>query len=135
MRECNTTYLNEHSHKILMCFVNLYTFFDKKLLYEKLVLGQPNGLETFSTQATGVKKLFRFSFVFLSQFCRCSNQVKKKDMFRKESLTYKQKLYRIRKLQVSVIFHLVAKSAVKTKLKSVVICFQLPHFVFFSSIS
>ena len=38
----------------------LHTFFHKKLIYEKLVLGQP---ETFGTQASKVKKLLVFFFI------------------------------------------------------------------------
>ena len=48
-----------------------------------------------------------------------------KDIFRKESLTYK-----ISNLQFSVIFHLVAKCAVKTN-SSIIICFQLSNSVFY----
>ena len=43
-----------------------YTFF-KKGSYKKLVLGQPNGYETFSTRAMEVKKLIIFSLIFLLQ--------------------------------------------------------------------
>ena len=39
--------------------------FNKKFLLVKLVLGQPNALETFSTQAIEAKKLIFFSFTFL----------------------------------------------------------------------
>ena len=46
----------------------LDTLFIRKVqfLYEKLVLGQPNGLQTFSTQAMEViKKLTIFSIFFI----------------------------------------------------------------------
>ena len=42
-----------------------YTLFSyKKLICKKLVLGRPNRYETFSTQATEVKKLIIFLFSF-----------------------------------------------------------------------
>ena len=44
-----------------------YTLYLKPL-YKKLLLGQPNGSETFGPQVTEVKKLITFSFVFLLQF-------------------------------------------------------------------
>ena len=42
--------------------------FLKKLIYKKLVLGQLNGQEMFSTPAMDVKKLKIISFIFLLQF-------------------------------------------------------------------
>ena len=62
---------------------SLYTLFCyKQLLCKKLVLGQPNRLETFSTQATEVKKLKIFSFVFLITILRVQQlSVKKTCIF------------------------------------------------------
>ena len=55
------------------------------LFYKKVVLGRPNCQETFSTQATNVKKLLGFFFHF--QYHNFEDTVINfdKDMFRKES--------------------------------------------------
>ena len=52
-------------------FINVnfrYPLTNTHFLNKKIVLGQPNGKETFSSQATEVKKLIFFSFIFLLQF-------------------------------------------------------------------
>ena len=66
-----------------------HTFSKNRLFSKKLVLGQPNGWETFSTQATEVKKLILF---FLSySYYNFEETVTnfEKDMFGKVSLTSK----------------------------------------------
>ena len=66
-------------HHIYHC-----THFLKKLIYKKLVLGQLNGQEMFSTQAMEVKKLKIISFLFLLQFKSTATYLDT-DMFKKES--------------------------------------------------
>ena len=61
----------------------MHTFYKKLIICKKLVLGRPNRGETFSTQATEVKKLGMFSFSYHNFEDTVTNF--DKDMFRKES--------------------------------------------------
>ena len=51
-------------------------FFDKKLVYKELVLGQPNGKETFDFQAMEVNKLKIFLSFSYYNFGDTATQVK-----------------------------------------------------------
>ena len=61
-----------------------YTLFCKKLVCNKLELGRPNLWETFSTQATEVKKLI-FFFSFSNHNFEDTVTNFDKEMFRKKS--------------------------------------------------
>ena len=65
-----------------MFFLSTHFFSYKKLIYKKLILGRPNRYETFSTQATEVKKLI----IFLFSYNNFEDTVTSfdKDNFRKE---------------------------------------------------
>ena len=76
--------LIQGTHQYVKVSRSMHTFFYKKRTYKKPVLGQPNRQETFSTQATEVKKLM---IIFSSSCHNFEDAVTKfdKDMFRKAS--------------------------------------------------
>ena len=80
-----TVMISKFSPQIFETYFKYTLFFHKRLIYKKLILGWPNCLETFSTQATKVKKLLDFFFHF--QYHNFEDKVTNFDkvMFRKES--------------------------------------------------
>ena len=70
----------------ILCSIHTF-FYQNLLLYKKLVLGQPNGQETFSDQATEVRNLH---LCLSSSYYTFEETVTnfEKEMFRNESLTY-----------------------------------------------